>query len=221
MNRVNAVLKHAIYQEQFQKLQEAEKNRIFCNHAMEHFLDVARLMYIYNLENGTAIPREIIYAAAFLHDIGRYEQYQNGTPHDIAGARLAGKIMKECGFSEDEIEMVQFAVLGHRQSSSEKRMAQETCNEQGKNIVQEDVQQGKNMVQKDTAQVKSTIQEDIVQSKSVMYEGSIMKNENIMIKEKLAEYLYCADKKSRNCFSCAAFDECNWTTEKRNMDIDR
>ena len=41
---------------------------------MEHFLDVARLMYIYNLEDQAGFSKEMIYAAGLLHDIGRYEQ---------------------------------------------------------------------------------------------------------------------------------------------------
>ena len=43
---------HPFFQELVQNLQQAEKGRIFCRHTMEHFLDTARLMYIYNLEDG-------------------------------------------------------------------------------------------------------------------------------------------------------------------------
>lgn len=43
---------------------------------MEHFLDVARLMYIYNLEDQAGFSKEMIYAAGLLHDIGRYEQME-------------------------------------------------------------------------------------------------------------------------------------------------
>ncbi len=39
--------------------------------------------------------------------------------------------------------------------------------------------------------------------------------------ENSLEYLfYRADKKSRLCFECPAQDECNWSAEKRNMDIE-
>lgn len=37
--------------------------------------------------------------------------------------------------------------------------------------------------------------------------------------ENLAGVLYRADKKSRNCSFCTAFQECNWDREKRNLSI--
>lgn len=118
MERVRAILEHPLFQELWKKLQDAEKDRFFCRHTMEHFLDVARLMYIYSLEDGADIRKDIIYAAGLLHDIGRYEQITKGTPHHIASARLAEEIMKDSGFMEDEIRTVQNAVLGHRKKES-------------------------------------------------------------------------------------------------------
>ena len=75
-----------------------KKDRIFCRHTPEHFLDVARLMYIYSLENKLNLSREIIYATALLHDIGRAQQYLSGISHDIAGAEIAGKILDRSAF---------------------------------------------------------------------------------------------------------------------------
>ena len=79
MKRIDQILSHPVFREQFALLQEAEKDRIFCRHTMEHFLDVARLMYIYNLEDQAGFSKEMIYAAGLLHDIGRYEQMEKGT----------------------------------------------------------------------------------------------------------------------------------------------
>ena len=50
MDRVNQIWRHPVYQEHYKKIQELESERIFCRHTPEHFLDVARLMYIYVLE---------------------------------------------------------------------------------------------------------------------------------------------------------------------------
>lgn len=36
---------------------------------------------------------------------------------------------------------------------------------------------------------------------------------------RLAEYLYLADKQSRNCFCCEAADSCNWSEEKKNYEL--
>jgi len=93
MEQIQKILNHPLYQEQFKLLQDAEKDREFCRHTMEHFVDVARLMYIYTLEEKTNVSKELIYAAALLHDIGRYEQISLGTPHHISGARIADEII--------------------------------------------------------------------------------------------------------------------------------
>ena len=34
-----------------------------------------------------------------------------------------------------------------------------------------------------------------------------------------AGLLYEADKKSRNCFMCEAYDDCNWTEDKKNKGV--
>ncbi|MFR8336649.1 MAG: HD domain-containing protein [Eisenbergiella massiliensis] len=37
--------------------------------------------------------KELIYAAALLHDCGRFRQYEDSTPHELAGAQLAEEIL--------------------------------------------------------------------------------------------------------------------------------
>lgn len=118
MDRVYQIQKHPLFQELCQKLQNEEKNRVFCRHTMEHFLDVARLMYIYSLEDGADIRKDLIYAAALLHDLGRYEQMICGTPHHIAGKQIAEGILQDCGFTDHEIQSVQNAISGHRNQES-------------------------------------------------------------------------------------------------------
>ena len=51
MDRVNKILNHPLYKIEFNKIQELENTREFCNHTMEHFIDVARIAYIINLED--------------------------------------------------------------------------------------------------------------------------------------------------------------------------
>lgn len=114
MKRIDQILSHPVFREQFALLQEAEKDRIFCRHTMEHFLDVARLMYIYTLEDQAGFSKELLYAAGLLHDIGRYEQMEQGTPHHLAGARLAEIILTDCGFSPEEQEPILAAIRSHR-----------------------------------------------------------------------------------------------------------
>ena len=122
MERIHKIQKHPVFADQCRLLWDAEQERIFCRHTMEHFLDVARLMYIYNLEDGAGLDKELIYAAALLHDIGRYEQISQGTPHHIAGARMAKLIMKDCDFGNEEIRTVQEAIENHRTADRQNGM---------------------------------------------------------------------------------------------------
>lgn len=116
MNRINQILFHAQYQNALEQIGIWEREREFCRHTIEHFLDVARLAYIRSLEKGLDVKKDVIYAAALLHDIGRYQQYENGTPHEVASARLAEGILQDCAYSEEERAQIEQAILGHRSS---------------------------------------------------------------------------------------------------------
>lgn len=81
MNRVNQILFHPRYRQALEQTELWERDRKFCRHGISHFLDVARLAYIRCLEERLDVDKDVIYAAALLHDIGRYQQYERGTPH--------------------------------------------------------------------------------------------------------------------------------------------
>lgn len=114
MDRVNKIFEHPVWKWHMERLIEYEKDRRFCRHGIEHLLDVARIAYIENLENNGDISKEMIYAAALLHDIGRFLQYTEGISHEKAGKDLAEEILKDCEFSEEEKESILDAVSGHR-----------------------------------------------------------------------------------------------------------
>lgn len=118
MDRINGIFHHRRFGSELRNIEADEKDRKFCRHGIEHLMDVARLMYIHDLETGGRTPRDLIYAAALLHDIGRHAQYAEGTPHDEAGAAIAGEIMGDCGFSEEEIRQVTEAIRAHRNEES-------------------------------------------------------------------------------------------------------
>ena len=158
MNRVNKILENKTFKSTLDTLAKAEKNRIFCKHNIEHLLDVARIMYIFSLENNISLDKEIIYATALLHDIGRERAYRLHTDHAVESGKIAGEVLKECGFSFDEIEKITSAVSHH----NDKENADELC-----------------------------------------------------------KILRFADKKSRNCFMCSAYAECNWSEDKRNKGVER
>lgn len=112
--RINQILIHNLFLDNYRKIEEAEKERKFCRHNMVHFLDVARIAMILNLSEQCGVSYELIYAAALLHDIGRYEQYHTGMPHEQASVPIAHTILEECDFSEEEIDCVLSAIREHR-----------------------------------------------------------------------------------------------------------
>lgn len=114
MERVNQIRKHPTYRQCYEEIQKLEQDREFCGHSMEHFIDVARLAYIFVLEEGFLVSREVVYAAALLHDIGRHLEYTQGVPHHEASARIAEAILPECGFTSKEQDIVTAAILSHR-----------------------------------------------------------------------------------------------------------
>lgn len=114
MERVNNIINNSIYKSSYKLIEDYEKPRIYCRHDMSHFLDVARLSWIFNLEDQLGLSKEIVYAAAMLHDIGKYEQYTKKIPHEIASAQIAKDILQDCGFDESESHMIQSAIESHR-----------------------------------------------------------------------------------------------------------
>ncbi|MBR5597484.1 MAG: HD domain-containing protein [Lachnospiraceae bacterium] len=130
MNRVNNILKNELFRVCLEKIKNYEQERIFCKHDICHFIDVCRIAENLWLEariqmleeNANASNRimrnkntkELIYAAGLLHDIGRWQEYENGTPHEIASSHIAPSILQQCGFDQEEIETINLAILNHR-----------------------------------------------------------------------------------------------------------
>lgn len=161
MRRVNALVCHPLYRSWYRLLEQMETDRRFCRHQMPHLLDVARLAWIRSMEENLGIDKEIIYAAAVLHDIGKARQYEEKIPHEIAGEAIAKEILDSLpetdAFTEEEKQMILTAVRGHRRL-----------------------------------------------------------RENA---EPLEKLIYECDKMSRMCFVCPAESECDWSAEKKNMEI--
>ncbi len=114
MRRIDKILKHATFTACMEKNREWEKDRVFCRHDMGHFLSVARIAHLLNLKKKLKQKKEVVYAAALLHDIGRFRQYEAQIPHEQASAALAPGILKDCGFGDKETEMIVDAIRSHR-----------------------------------------------------------------------------------------------------------
>ena len=117
MNYVNRILENDTYKSYLLQNEEKEKDRVFCHHDLSHFLDVARIGMILNLEDAYGLSQEMIYAAALLHDIGRWKQYEDGEDHALVSARLCPKILTECGFSQEQTDTIREAIASHRDAS--------------------------------------------------------------------------------------------------------
>ncbi len=114
MNRPELILTHPLFVATLRKIEESEQNRIFCRHEMTHFQMVFQLMRAKSQGEKWAVSADILFACAYLHDIGRAEQYENATPHDIASLAYAKVILTDCGYTDDEVTAVLSAIAVHR-----------------------------------------------------------------------------------------------------------
>lgn len=201
MKRVQKIWEHPLYQEHYQKLQEKEADRIYCRHGIDHFLDVARIAYIHNLEDSDGYRKELIYATALLHDIGRYEQYEYGISHEKSGERIAKEILEDLRdtsgnllFQEEEIQQILGAIAHHRGQDERNRGNENDGNRTCVGEIRRE--SGKNHVGE-------------------------YGTENGMVanRRKFAELIRKSDKESRRCFDCTAEATCKWTEEKKNMEV--
>lgn len=118
MKKVNEILFNKKYIELLKKLELLEKDRIFCKHTMEHFLDLARIAYIRVLEEKLNYSKEVIYAIALLHDIGRVLEYEKGIPHHEGSVIIANEILEETSYNKEEKELIISAIENHRNVNS-------------------------------------------------------------------------------------------------------
>lgn len=119
MENVNKILHHPKYKSLLEELNELEKDREFCNHTLEHFLDVARIAYIIVLEEGLNYNKEVIYSIALLHDIGRVLQYNKGIDHNEGSAMIANELLGETSFNKEEKDQIIKAIKDHRKESED------------------------------------------------------------------------------------------------------
>lgn len=159
MKRIDELLVNDTFKEHLSRINEAETERIYCLHGIEHLLDVARISYIINLEEKLGFDKAVIYAMALLHDIGRNLEYKEGLSHHQAGGDIALEILRDIGFDQEDCKKICDAIRSHKEPLSG---------------------------------------ED---------------------KTSLNYLLYKADKLSRNCFSCKAYDSCYWEESKKNKSI--
>ena len=125
MQRVEIILRSSVYQDYVEQIRRREETRRFCRHERNHFWETARTAYILYLSGEDPCPelepfapeavKEMIYAAAFLHDIGRFLEYDDPSKdHAVESAVLARPLLAGAGFSNAEIPPILSAIAHHR-----------------------------------------------------------------------------------------------------------
>lgn len=117
MEYVARLLKDKRFLDSLKELGEREADRAYCRHDFTHLMDVARLGWLYALEEGISLDKEQLYLTALLHDIGRIEEYKHGISHAEAGKKLAGEILLHIEYPKEKISEILSAIEKHRDSS--------------------------------------------------------------------------------------------------------
>lgn len=113
MRRVDNILHNDLYIYLMARIKDKERDRIFCCHGLDHCLDVARIAYMIGKDENINIERELLYAAALLHDVGRADPDDTGVSHHILSVRYAEDILRQSGFDAEETELICDAIGSH------------------------------------------------------------------------------------------------------------
>ena len=115
----NRLFTHPTYQSYLKRTEDHEKQRRFCRHDLQHFIDVARIANLMTQEAGLTLPADLIYTTALLHDIGRFMEYEEGISHEIASKKLAETLLPFLDFTSEEQQTILSAIENHRNKSAE------------------------------------------------------------------------------------------------------
>ncbi|MDE6426600.1 MAG: HD domain-containing protein [Ruminococcus sp.] len=115
----NRILENVLYRQELQRLEQLEKDRIFCRHGIEHSLDTARIAIILCRENSVKISPDIIYSSALLHDIGRSREYTENVPHHDAGVHIAANILDDIECPDDMKNSILNLIENHRRPDND------------------------------------------------------------------------------------------------------
>ncbi|MBY4797015.1 HD domain-containing protein [Collinsella sp. AGMB00827] len=216
MPRVEAIWQHPIFQRELSRIDHLEADRRFCKHDLTHLLDVARVALIRLYELEIVLPRDVVYAASFLHDIGRAEQYERGIPHDRAGATLAAKILatlpSHAQFSSDEAHQILRAIRHHRSQA----VPPKTCADM--KVEDADARVCGTDANSDTqSKAKYDPSARFERSTAPEYGTDTALSGTLVPEDVLAQVIAWADKASRPCYACPAREVCKWPDERKNL----
>ena len=114
MKNTNKIVLSKIYRDYLDELEYLERDRFFCRHNYEHFISVARICYILKLEEEVDVDKDMIYATALLHDLGRVLEIKEGISHAIGSVEIAREILEITDFSLEEKNRILDCISYHR-----------------------------------------------------------------------------------------------------------
>ena len=121
MERFHHLLSMPEYIAAQEKIDKLEQERIYCGHSRNHCFDVARIAYILALEEKLPFSKELIYTTAFLHDIGRVNEYQGQCSHESGSVVMALQLLPKCEYTNDEILQISDAIAVHRRNGAQSK----------------------------------------------------------------------------------------------------
>ena len=126
ISKAKKIIENERFKRNMAIIKEAERDRIYCGHDLDHLLSVARIGMIIIHEQNLNISEDEMYGAALLHDIGRAAEYEEGTPHHMASVDEAKVILAEAGYRNEETVQILAAIALHRMSREMKQAPEAT-----------------------------------------------------------------------------------------------
>ncbi len=99
-----------------ERIDEFVRSVLLTSEKGAHSYDHTRRVYslAMSIGSGAGANLRVLVAAALLHDIGRPREALTGESHSIVSGEMSRPILREVGYTEDEIELVVQAIGTHR-----------------------------------------------------------------------------------------------------------
>ena len=194
MKYTDRVLKHPLFVNYTERIRELEKDRIYCGHQLEHSMDVARLAWIYYMEDMLSDTDQVGHFFA-IDQVYASKEDSEGEELDVVWQKkceMLKDLFYTCALLHDIGRAVQYETGVHHSIAGQELARQ----------VLEDVQAPASWL---------GLILDVVAEHS---HGEFSEGDR-----SLEYYIMKADHDCRLCFGCQASDSCKWSDEEMNHSI--
>lgn len=192
MKRIDQILHHPRFKDYLGRIEEAEQGRIFCGHQLQHLLDVCRLGWILYWEEGLLADLD-----QELYKLQNEQTEQENEP-------LMIRAVSEEGYCSYHKEWIYGAGLLHdigRWKQYEDGSDHARVSEELAPLILADC---------------GFLPEEI---RLICTAIGNHRNKQVAGERSLSGCLFRADKRSRLCFACKAEAGCDWSRQKKNMQL--